>query len=191
MSRRNQLLLEFSFWNEPVPREGPNIYELRSYQLRVRVHFIISSGLMGLKVWMRPIMPDATQQNQQGGAELHTPKCRAERQTASRPCKDVNLFGRESQLSCTCRSHKLNTTHFPQLWLQQVTASPFHFSSLVFWRSPWTYSDPSFFLFFSTFLPTDSYIKLANQWHMTVAWLWSERSKHFSHVRSCRLSLSS
>uniref|UniRef100_A0A8C9YXV3 Nipsnap homolog 2 n=1 Tax=Sander lucioperca TaxID=283035 RepID=A0A8C9YXV3_SANLU len=37
MSRRNQLLLEFSFWNEPVPREGPNIYELRSYQLRVVV----------------------------------------------------------------------------------------------------------------------------------------------------------
>lgn len=35
MSRKNQLLLEFSFWNEPVPREGPNIYELRSYQLRV------------------------------------------------------------------------------------------------------------------------------------------------------------
>ncbi|PWA20329.1 hypothetical protein CCH79_00003795 [Gambusia affinis] len=36
LSRRNQLLLEFSFWNEPLPREGPNIYELRSYQLRVR-----------------------------------------------------------------------------------------------------------------------------------------------------------
>ncbi|MBN3308284.1 NIPS2 protein, partial [Amia calva] len=34
LSRRNQLLLEFSFWNEPKPREGPNIYELRSYQLR-------------------------------------------------------------------------------------------------------------------------------------------------------------
>ncbi|KAG7321215.1 hypothetical protein KOW79_015630 [Hemibagrus wyckioides] len=34
LSRRNQLLLEFSFWNEPVPRAGPNIYELRSYQLR-------------------------------------------------------------------------------------------------------------------------------------------------------------
>ncbi|XP_052473108.1 protein NipSnap homolog 2 isoform X2 [Carassius gibelio] len=34
LSRRNQLLLEFSFWNEPVPRDGPNIYELRSYQLR-------------------------------------------------------------------------------------------------------------------------------------------------------------
>ncbi|XP_067362579.1 protein NipSnap homolog 2 isoform X2 [Channa argus] len=34
LSRRNQLLLEFSFWNEPIPREGPNIYELRSYQLR-------------------------------------------------------------------------------------------------------------------------------------------------------------
>ncbi|KAG7224614.1 hypothetical protein INR49_011367 [Caranx melampygus] len=35
LSRRNQLLLEFSFWNEPVSRAGPNIYELRSYQLRV------------------------------------------------------------------------------------------------------------------------------------------------------------
>ncbi|XP_010022573.1 PREDICTED: protein NipSnap homolog 2 [Nestor notabilis] len=34
LSRKNQLLLEFSFWNEPVPRAGPNIYELRSYQLR-------------------------------------------------------------------------------------------------------------------------------------------------------------
>ncbi|XP_069470980.1 protein NipSnap homolog 2 [Ambystoma mexicanum] len=34
LSRKNQLLLEFSFWNEPTPREGPNIYELRSYQLR-------------------------------------------------------------------------------------------------------------------------------------------------------------
>nr|KAF6366725.1 nipsnap-like protein 2 [Pipistrellus kuhlii] len=34
LSRKNQLLLEFSFWNEPLPRPGPNIYELRSYQLR-------------------------------------------------------------------------------------------------------------------------------------------------------------
>uniref|UniRef100_A0A8D3CRH2 Nipsnap homolog 2 n=1 Tax=Scophthalmus maximus TaxID=52904 RepID=A0A8D3CRH2_SCOMX len=34
LSRRNQLLLEFSFWKEPVLLEGPNIYELRSYQLR-------------------------------------------------------------------------------------------------------------------------------------------------------------
>uniref|UniRef100_UPI00358E296D protein NipSnap homolog 1-like n=1 Tax=Myxine glutinosa TaxID=7769 RepID=UPI00358E296D len=33
-SRKNQLLMEFSFWNEPKPRTGPNIYELRSYQLR-------------------------------------------------------------------------------------------------------------------------------------------------------------
>lgn len=39
LSRKNQLLLEFSFWNEPVPREGPNIYELRSYQLRVSFNF--------------------------------------------------------------------------------------------------------------------------------------------------------
>lgn len=35
ISRRNQLLLEFSFWNEPVPRPGPNIYELRTYHLEV------------------------------------------------------------------------------------------------------------------------------------------------------------
>uniref|UniRef100_A0A8C4QVS4 Nipsnap homolog 1 (C. elegans) n=1 Tax=Eptatretus burgeri TaxID=7764 RepID=A0A8C4QVS4_EPTBU len=28
ISRKNQLLLEFSFWNEPQPRAGPNIYEL-------------------------------------------------------------------------------------------------------------------------------------------------------------------
>ncbi|XP_013925607.1 PREDICTED: protein NipSnap homolog 2 isoform X2 [Thamnophis sirtalis] len=34
LSRKNQLLLEFSFWNEPTFRPGPNIYELRSYQLR-------------------------------------------------------------------------------------------------------------------------------------------------------------
>ncbi|NXS64226.1 NIPS1 protein, partial [Brachypteracias leptosomus] len=35
LSRRNQLLLEFSFWNEPLPRPGPNIYELRTYKLKV------------------------------------------------------------------------------------------------------------------------------------------------------------
>ncbi|OXB65903.1 hypothetical protein ASZ78_008597 [Callipepla squamata] len=34
LSRRNQLLLEFSFWNEPLPRKGPNIYELRTYKLK-------------------------------------------------------------------------------------------------------------------------------------------------------------
>ncbi|XP_028662664.1 protein NipSnap homolog 2 [Erpetoichthys calabaricus] len=34
LSRKNQLLLEFSFWNEPNSRRGPNIYELRTYQLR-------------------------------------------------------------------------------------------------------------------------------------------------------------
>ncbi|KAL2092512.1 hypothetical protein ACEWY4_012310 [Coilia grayii] len=34
ISRRNQLLLEFSFWNDPTPRTGPNIYELRSYNLK-------------------------------------------------------------------------------------------------------------------------------------------------------------
>lgn len=44
LSRRNQLLLEFSFWNEPVPRAGSNIYELRSYQLRVTVSYILNSS---------------------------------------------------------------------------------------------------------------------------------------------------
>ncbi|CAN9512950.1 unnamed protein product [Ophioblennius macclurei] len=34
ISRRNQLLLEFSFWNEPTPRKGPNIYEMRTYHLK-------------------------------------------------------------------------------------------------------------------------------------------------------------
>uniref|UniRef100_A0A8C5N6G6 Protein NipSnap homolog 1-like n=1 Tax=Gouania willdenowi TaxID=441366 RepID=A0A8C5N6G6_GOUWI len=34
ISRRNQLLLEFSFWNEPLPRKGPNIYEMRTYNLK-------------------------------------------------------------------------------------------------------------------------------------------------------------
>ncbi|KAI4871384.1 hypothetical protein NFI96_026854, partial [Prochilodus magdalenae] len=34
ISRRNQLLLEFSFWNDPLPRSGPNIYELRTYRLK-------------------------------------------------------------------------------------------------------------------------------------------------------------
>lgn len=38
ISRRNQLLLEFSFWNEPLPRPGPNIYELRTYDLKVSTH---------------------------------------------------------------------------------------------------------------------------------------------------------
>ncbi|XP_062274083.1 protein NipSnap homolog 1 isoform X1 [Scomber scombrus] len=34
ISRRNQLLLEFSFWNEPLPRPGPSIYEMRTYYLK-------------------------------------------------------------------------------------------------------------------------------------------------------------
>lgn len=50
LSRKNQLLLEFSFWNEPVPRSGPNIYELRSYQLRVSSR----------RTWAVPyLLPDA------------------------------------------------------------------------------------------------------------------------------------
>nr|XP_013799136.1 PREDICTED: THO complex subunit 5 homolog [Apteryx mantelli mantelli] len=34
LARRNQLLLEFSFWNEPLPRRGPHVYELRTYKLK-------------------------------------------------------------------------------------------------------------------------------------------------------------
>lgn len=45
LSRKNQLLLEFSFWNEPVPRPGPNIYELRSYQLRVSTEIWVNCSL--------------------------------------------------------------------------------------------------------------------------------------------------
>ncbi|KAJ0061586.1 hypothetical protein NL108_005731, partial [Boleophthalmus pectinirostris] len=57
LSRRNQLLLEFSFWNEPTPRPGPNIYELRSYQLRPGT--MIEWG----NYWARAI--DIRQQNQE------------------------------------------------------------------------------------------------------------------------------
>ena len=34
-SRKNQILLSFSFWPELTAREGPNIYEMRSYTLKV------------------------------------------------------------------------------------------------------------------------------------------------------------
>lgn len=33
--RKNQILLPFNFWPAPVPREGKNIYEMRSYTLKV------------------------------------------------------------------------------------------------------------------------------------------------------------
>ncbi|KAB0374940.1 hypothetical protein FD755_013432 [Muntiacus reevesi] len=33
-SLKNQLLVEFNFWNEPIPQPGWNIYELRSCQLQ-------------------------------------------------------------------------------------------------------------------------------------------------------------
>uniref|UniRef100_A0A452FB85 NIPSNAP domain-containing protein n=1 Tax=Capra hircus TaxID=9925 RepID=A0A452FB85_CAPHI len=33
-SLENQLRVAFSFWNEPIPQSGPNIYELRSCQLQ-------------------------------------------------------------------------------------------------------------------------------------------------------------
>lgn len=52
LSRRNQLLLEFSFWNEPVPRPGPNIYELRSYQLRVTVSDRVHSWAFLHSAWI-------------------------------------------------------------------------------------------------------------------------------------------
>ena len=57
LSRKNQLLLEFSFWNEPVPRSGPNIYELRSYQLRVSTEIGVNCPLVLL--CRRTRTPDA------------------------------------------------------------------------------------------------------------------------------------
>jgi hypothetical protein len=47
-SRRNQILLPFSFWPEIAPREGPNIYELRSYTLKVCQHILINIQLFNL-----------------------------------------------------------------------------------------------------------------------------------------------
>ncbi len=35
-SRKNQILLAFSFWGEIKPRTDKHIYELRSYTLKVR-----------------------------------------------------------------------------------------------------------------------------------------------------------
>lgn len=46
ISRRNQLLLEFSFWNEPLPRPGPNIYELRTYHLKVSAFITVGNSMM-------------------------------------------------------------------------------------------------------------------------------------------------
>ena len=39
LQRNNQMLYEFSFWNDVVPRDGPNIYELREYKLKVCLPF--------------------------------------------------------------------------------------------------------------------------------------------------------
>lgn len=36
--RKNQILLAFSFWPELKPRDPSNIYELRSYTLKVNFH---------------------------------------------------------------------------------------------------------------------------------------------------------
>lgn len=46
LSRRNQMLLEFSFWNEPQPRAGPNIYELRTYKLKVPLSYRLLPSLL-------------------------------------------------------------------------------------------------------------------------------------------------
>ena len=37
-SRKNQILLSFSFWPQLEPREGNNIYEMRTYTLKVNFH---------------------------------------------------------------------------------------------------------------------------------------------------------
>ncbi|TTC00274.1 T-complex protein 1 subunit zeta [Bagarius yarrelli] len=86
LSRRNQLLLEFSFWNEPVPRDGPNIYELRSYQLRPGT--MIEWG----NYWARAI--ELRQQNNEavggffsqiGNLYMHTKTCSQEMKLGTQP----------------------------------------------------------------------------------------------------------
>lgn len=39
-SRKNQIILEFSYWGGIKPRPGNNIYELRSYVLKVAEYSI-------------------------------------------------------------------------------------------------------------------------------------------------------
>lgn len=68
LSRRNQLLLEFSFWNEPLPRKGPNIYELRTYKLKVRHEvFQWDAGIPGMA-----LQPRGSQ-----GSAAHAGVCKA------------------------------------------------------------------------------------------------------------------
>ena len=45
IERTNSLLLPFAFWGDPPKREPGNLYELRSYHLRVSV------------VWVSPLIP--------------------------------------------------------------------------------------------------------------------------------------
>ena len=40
MDRSNSLLLPFSFWGKPQPTDTGNLYELRSYHLRVGINMI-------------------------------------------------------------------------------------------------------------------------------------------------------
>lgn len=39
-SRKNQILLEFAFWNNSAPANHGGIYELRSYTIRVYSYFL-------------------------------------------------------------------------------------------------------------------------------------------------------
>ncbi|NWY06171.1 NIPS1 protein, partial [Nothoprocta ornata] len=63
LARRNQLLLEFSFWNEPLPRRGPHVYELRTYKLKASPGTMIEWG----NNWARAIKYRQENQEAVGG----------------------------------------------------------------------------------------------------------------------------
>lgn len=54
--RKNQILLPFNFWPAPVPREGKNIYEMRSYTLKVGIAIYMYIVLFTLKKSIHKIL---------------------------------------------------------------------------------------------------------------------------------------
>ena len=50
-SRKNQILLAFSFWPEMAPRPPSNIYELRSYTLKVHSLQTFQQGSLIVNSW--------------------------------------------------------------------------------------------------------------------------------------------
>ncbi|KAL0597385.1 hypothetical protein AAY473_032735 [Plecturocebus cupreus] len=53
LSRRYQLLIDFSFWNEPQPRGSPNIYELGTCKLKPGT---MIKPAVGRALWLMPVI---------------------------------------------------------------------------------------------------------------------------------------